>query len=296
MAISSMTGFARSVGQANDCAWAWEVRSVNGKGLDARCRLPSGFEALELKARERATRKLKRGSLWMTLTVTRSVRQADVQVNTDALDRIIAMLPEIQRRLPDFRPTSAEGLLGLRGMIEIIDQQPTEEERAALDTALLDGLDRTLDSLVAMRHEEGARMAAVLHGHIERIGALCGEAERLAAVQPEAIRDRLREQVAALLETTPALPEDRLAQEVAMLAAKADTREEVDRLEAHRDAAMVLLTGQGPVGRKLEFLCQEFNREANTLCAKSPDVELTRVGIDLKATIDQLREQVQNIE
>ena len=125
VAISSMTGFARSVGQANDCAWAWEVRSVNGKGLDARCRLPAGFEALELKARERATRKLKRGSIWMTLTVTRSVRQADIQVNTDALDRIIALLPEIQRRLPDFRRASAEGLLGLRGIVEIIDQQPT---------------------------------------------------------------------------------------------------------------------------------------------------------------------------
>jgi uncharacterized protein (TIGR00255 family) len=291
-----MTGFARSVGEANDCSWAWEVRSVNGKGLDARCRLPTGFEALELKARERATRKLKRGSVWMNLTVTRSVAQADIQVNTDALDRIIAILPDIQRRLPEFRPTSAEGLLGLRGMIEIVDQQPSEEERAALDTALLDGLDRTLDALVAMRQEEGARMAALLDGHLERIGILCADAERLAALQPEAIRERLREQVAALLETAPALPEDRLAQEVAVLATKADTREEVDRLKAHREAAAVLLSGPGPVGRKLEFLCQEFNREANTLCAKSSDVELTRIGIDLKATIDQLREQVQNIE
>ncbi len=296
MAISSMTGFARSVGQANECAWAWEVRSVNGKGLDARCRLPSGFEALELKARERATRKLKRGSVWMNLTVTRSERQADIQVNTDALNRIIDILPEIQQRLPEFRPTSAEGLLGLRGMIEIVDQQPSEEERAALDTALLDGLDQTLDSLAAMRHEEGTSMATVLDGHLDRIGALCEEAERLAAIQPDAIRERLREQVAALLEATPALPEDRLAQEVAVLAAKADTREEVDRLKAHREATMALLAGTGPVGRKLEFLCQEFNREANTLCAKSSDVELTRVGIDLKATIDQLREQVQNIE
>ena len=139
-------------------------------------------------------------------------------------------------------------------------------------------------------------MAAVLGGHLERIGVLCDEAEQLAAIQPDAIRERLREQVAALLETTPALPEDRLAQEVAVLAAKADTREEVDRLKAHREATTVLLAGEGPVGRKLEFLCQEFNREANTLCAKSSDVELTRVGIDLKATIDQLREQVQNIE
>ncbi len=269
MAISSMTGFARSVGEANDCSWAWEVRSVNGKGLDARCRLPTGFEALELKARERAARKLKRGSVWMNLTVSRSVRQADIEVNTDALDRIIAMLPEIQHRLPEFRPTSAEGLLGLRGMIEIIDQQPTEEERAALDSALLDGLDRTLDALIAMRREEGGRMAAVLDGHLERIGTLCGEAERLAAIQPDAIRQRLREQVAALLESTPALPEDRLAQEVAVLAAKADTREEVDRLKAHREAARGASRRAGPVGRKLEFLCQEFNREANTLCAKS---------------------------
>ena len=243
-----MTGFARSVGEANDCSWAWEVRSVNGKGLDARCRLPTGFEALELKARERATRKLKRGSVWMNLTVTRSVAQADIQVNTDALDRIIAMLPDIQRRLPEFRPTSAEGLLGLRGMIEIVDQQPSEEERAALDTALLDGLDQTLDALVAMRQEEGARMAALLDGHLERIGILCADAERLAALQPEAIRERLREQVAALLETAPALPEDRLAQEVAVLATKADTREEVDRLKAHREAAAVLPIRPGTGG------------------------------------------------
>lgn len=296
MTISSMTGFARATGQVNDYSWTWEVRSVNGKGLDVRCRLPSGFEALELKARERARERLKRGSVWMTLAVARIESQTDVRINIGALDRIIALVPEIQERLPGCRAPSIDGLLSIRGIAETVEQQPTEEERVIIDEAFFAGLDQALESLVEMRAEEGGRMKAILNGHLEQIGELCAEADRLAAAQPQAIRARLWEQVSALIEAAPALSEERLAQEVALLASKADTREEIDRLKAHREAAKVLLAKPGPVGRKLEFLCQEFNREANTLCAKSADVDLTRVGIDIKATIDQLREQVQNIE
>ncbi len=296
MAISSMTGFARTEGQSAGCSWTWEVRSVNGKGLEVRSRLPAGFEALEPQVRQRIAGTLKRGNIGANLTVAWIERPAGVRVNTEALHQIVALLPDIQRRLPDCLPPSPDGLLNLRGIIEIVDEQPTEETRAALDEAILDGLDQSLGSLAAMRRDEGARMATVLEGHLERIAGLCREANGLAAAQPAAIMARLVEQVGALISTIPALPEDRLAQEVALLATKADLREELDRLKAHHEAARALVAGGGPVGRKLEFLCQEFNREANTLCAKSVDVQLTRVGIDIKATIDQLREQVQNIE
>lgn len=291
-----MTGFARTEGQAAGCSWTWEVRSVNGKGLEVRSRLPAGFEALEPRVREHVSATLKRGNIGANLTIAWIERPAGVRVNTEALHQIIALLPDIQRRLPDCRPPSPEGLLGLRGIIEIVDEQPTEETRAALDEAILNGFDQALASLAAMRREEGGRMATILDGHLERITALCHEADGLAAAQPGAIMARLVEQVGALISTIPALPEDRLAQEAALLATKADLREELDRLKAHHEAARTLVAGDGPVGRKLEFLCQEFNREANTLCSKSADVQLTRVGIDIKATIDQLREQVQNIE
>jgi len=296
VAISSMTGFARTEGQAAGCSWTWEVRSVNGKGLEVRSRLPAGFEALEPRVRQHVSSTLKRGNIGANLTVTWIERPAGVRVNTEALHQIVALLPDIQHRLPGCLPPSPEGLLGLRGIIEIVDEQPTEETRAALDEAVLDGLDRALGSLASMRRDEGARMATVLEGHLGRIAGLCREANGLAAAQPAAIMARLLEQVGALIDTIPALPEDRLAQEVALLATKADLREELDRLKAHHEAALALVSGGGPVGRKLEFLCQEFNREANTLCSKSADVQLTRVGIDIKATIDQLREQVQNIE
>ncbi|MGF1640035.1 MAG: YicC/YloC family endoribonuclease [Rhodospirillales bacterium] len=291
-----MTGFARAAGETTACSWAWEVRSVNGKGLDVRCRLPSGFEALEPRVRERITATLKRGNVGANLTVVWIERPGGVQVNLRALDQIIALLPEIHRRLPHCAPPRPEGLLNVRGVIEVVDEQASDEIRAAVDEAVLAGLDGALASLAAMRREEGARMAGVLADHLGRIGVLHGEAGALAAGQPAAIRARLEEQVAALLIAVPALPEERLAQEVALLATKADAREELDRLKAHLEAAHALLAGGGPVGRKLEFLCQELHREANTLCSKSADVALTRVGIDLKATIEQLREQVQNVE
>ena len=296
MPISSMTGFARAEGHEDDFSWTWEVKSVNGKGLDVRCRLPAGLEGVEQPARARIAKRFRRGNINLALTVRWNQVRGSYRVNRAVLDDIVSLLPEIRERFPDAGPPHVEGLLALRGVIEPVEDERSEEARQAAETALLAGLDQALESLASMRDQEGARLASVLTTHLDGIGRLCAEAEGLAAAQPDAIKERLRIQVAALLDAVPALPEERLAQEAALLMAKADVREELDRLKAHRDAARDLMGGDGAIGRKLDFLCQEFNREANTLCSKSVDLALTRVGIELKAGVEQLREQVQNIE
>lgn len=296
MAIASMTGFGRAEGHAEAFAWVWELRSVNGKGLDVRCRLPNGFESLEQPSREKVAAALKRGNVSLTLSVERSAGAATVRLNAAVLDQILALLPEIQHRLPQASPPSIERLLSLRGVLDLVEDEPDAGARAALDAILLDGLGQAVEALAAMRAQEGARLAEVLSGHLQRIAELCARAEALAATQPAAIAERLRRQLADLGDAVPAPSEDRLAQEVALLAAKADAREEIDRLKAHDKAAQGLLAGEGAVGRRLDFLCQEFNREANTLCSKSSDVALTAVGVELKAAIEQFREQIQNIE
>ena len=296
MPISSMTGFARAEGHEDDFSWTWAVKSVNGKGLDVRCRLPAGLEGVEQPARARIAKRFRRGNISLALTVRWNQVRGSYRVNRAVLDDIVSLLPEIRERFPDAGPPHVEGLLALRGVIEPVEDEPSDEARQATETAVLAGLDEALESLASMRDQEGARLASVLTTHLDGIGRLCAEAEGLAAAQPDAIKERLRVQVAALLDAVPALPEERLAQEAALLMAKADVREELDRLKAHRDAARDLMGGDGAIGRKLDFLCQEFNREANTLCSKSVDLALTRVGIELKAGVEQLREQVQNIE
>jgi uncharacterized protein (TIGR00255 family) len=296
MAIASMTGFARGEGAAEGCSWTWEVRSVNARGLEVRCRLPGGFEGLEPAVRQCIGRHLRRGSVFASLSLTYAAGKLAVRLNEDVLARILAIIPKITRHLPGAPPPSADALLGLRGVIDLEDGTPTGEARERLDRALQEALDRLLPALVAGRRAEGARLAPVLLGHVGRVSTLADAAGTLAAAQPAAIFQRLRDQIEALLGAQPALPADRLAQEAALLAVKADPREEIDRLKAHAEAAHALLDQDGPIGRQLDFLCQELNREANTLCAKSSDVALTRVGIEIKTTIDQLREQVQNIE
>lgn len=293
MTIVSMTGFARAQGRSDDRTWTWEVRSVNSRGLDVRCRYPAGMESIEIPARERVAKRFKRGSIGLNLTTILTVGQTGVRINHDALDQILGLVPEIHRRLVDYRPSSADGLLALRGVIELSEEELTEEARSATETAVLATLDEALDGLARTRSEEGARLAPVLAAHLDGIISGCDQAVRVAAAQPAAIYARLKEQVAVLADT---LPEDRLMQEAALLATKADAREELDRLKAHCAAARQLLEDPAPVGRRLDFLCQEFNREANTLCSKASDVELTRIGLQLKAGIEQLREQVQNIE
>lgn len=296
MTLSSMTGFGRAEGQSDGCAWVWELRSVNGKGLDIRCRLPAGFESLEPGSRERTAARFKRGNIALNLSIERSAQAGSVRINAAVLDQILALLPEIEARLPQAAPSSADRLLAMRGVLEIADELPAGDDRAALETAFLDGLDQALQALASMRRQEGENLRPVLAEHLGKIASLCAQAEALAATQSSAILERLRQQIAALVDLVPAMPEERLAQELALLATKADAREELDRLKAHLGAVEGLLSGSGAVGRRLDFLCQEFNREANTLCSKSSDVELTAIGVELKAVIEQFREQIQNIE
>ena len=291
-----MTGFARTAGTTDACAWAWEAKSVNGKGLDVRLRLPRGFDALEGATRERAAKRFKRGNVSLNLEVTWTKPLTTVRINDDVLDQVLEAIPVVQDARPDVRPPSVDGILGLRGVLEQIDEEPTADERAALEGALLDGLDQVLDQLADGREGEGQRLGAVLHDQLADIETLCERAGELAALQPDAIRKRLADQVRLLIQDVGTMDAERLAQEAALIMTKADVREELDRLSAHIGAARDLLGSGEPGGRRLDFLCQEFNREANTLCSKSSDTELTRIGLELKAVIEQFREQVQNIE
>jgi len=296
VSISSMTGFSRSEGQKDTRAWTWELKSVNGRGLDVRCRLPSGFEGLEQPVRDRVAARCKRGSIAVTLTVIRAEGDGGYRINQAVLAELLATLPQIRKQVPDAATPSIDGLLGLRGVIEPIEDALDDEAKAAMEAAMLADLKTALDALATMRGDEGARLAPALRSRLDDIARLTAAAEELAALQPAAIRKRLKAQIEELIADVPAIPEERLAQEAAILMNKADMREELDRLKAHGEAARALMRANGAVGRKLDFLCQEFNREANTLCSKSQDVELTRIGIELKAAIEQLREQVQNIE
>ena len=290
-----MTGFARSQGRLGDRSWTWEIKSVNGRGLDVRCRLPQGLESLEQPLRERLAKRFRRGSIQLTLTMTGNPAQGGYRLNRETLDRILSLVSEIRERLPDARPPSADGLLNLRGVIEP-EEDDDEGARRALESAALAGLEEALEALAQMREKEGARLADVLDRHFDGIGRLFGRAETLAAAQPDIIKERLRANVAALLEAVPELPADRVAQEAVLLMTKADVCEELDRLKVHLGAAHDLVAADGAVGRKLDFLCQELNRETNTICSKSADLELTRIGLELKAAVEQMREQVQNIE
>lgn len=291
-----MTGFARRQGGDARHSWTWEARSVNGRGREVRCRLANGFEQIEPAVREKVAGAFQRGNISLTLSLTRQTREGNVFVNRAALEQVLAILPEIRSRVPDALPPTLDGILGLRGVLEAIEEETSEDEENAVVQAVLADLDAVLAALAENRRAEGARLAQIVSSQVDGIAAATAQARSLAATQPEAIVERLRTQIAVLLEAMPPPPEERLAQEAAMLAVKADIREELDRLDAHVAAARDLIaTGVG-VGRKFDFLCQEFNREANTLCSKSSDVALTRLGLDLKAAVDQMREQVQNIE
>ena len=290
-----MTGYARSEGRDCGISWIWEAKSVNGRGLDLRLRVPGGYDALDVAARELAPKYLKRGNIQLSLNISQLTETAAPRINGALLEQILGACTQLQDRYPQVSPPSWDGLLAIKGVIEAgsEDSLAMTPER---DAALRAGLDGVLTALVAMRNAEGARIAHILNAQVDEIERLYRRAGDLAALRPDAQKDRLRAQVSALLDASPALTEDRLATEVALLAVKADVREELDRLSAHVAAARELIKNGGAVGRKLDFLSQEFNREANTLCSKAQDVELTRLGLDLKVVIDQFREQVQNIE
>jgi uncharacterized protein (TIGR00255 family) len=294
--ISSMTGFARAAASDERLAWTWEARSVNGRSLDVRCRVPPGFDQLESAARAAVGKRFSRGNVSLTLAVERKAGAARVAINRDALDQVLALVKDLEGRT-NAAPPRIDGLLAVRGVVETVeDADEPDAIRAARDGAMMKTLDQALSQLHAAREAEGRALAATLAAHLREIEELTRAAADSAATQPAAIKARLEAQLAELLGAQPALPAERLAQEVALLATRGDVREELDRLVAHIAAAHALLADTGAVGRRLEFLAQEFNREANTLCSKSADIALTQTGLALKAVIDRLREQSANIE
>jgi uncharacterized protein (TIGR00255 family) len=295
MSLASMTGFARAQGSTGSYGWAWELKSVNAKGLDVRLRLPQGWDAVELPVRAAISKSLSRGTVSATLTVDRSGAQPVVKVNEEVLGALIDTIRRVAKRV-DAAPPGIDGILGLRGVIEIVDSEESIETRGEAEGAISKGFEQALADLAAMRQGEGKALGKVLVEHVDKIAKLTAAAESCPARTPEAIRARLTEQVKALTATGEKLDSDRLYQEAVLLAAKADIREELDRLTAHVDAVRKLLTGGGQIGRKLDFLAQELHRESNTLCAKANDISLVSIGLDLKATVEQFREQVQNLE
>jgi uncharacterized protein (TIGR00255 family) len=294
-AIASMTGFARVEDRDGEFRDVWEIRSVNGRNLDIRCRLPPGLEALDPVVRAAVPRYCRRGSLSVTLVVDRSAVQHSIRINRPLLDQLLALAAELQGRSAADSPR-LDGLLAVRGVIEVAEPEQDPARMEARNQRLAQELDHALDQLRLMRLAEGARLVALLEEQLAAIEALCRQAAAGAATQPAALMARLKKQLATLLDGTTEIAEERLAQEVALLVVNGDIREELDRLAAHVQAARQLLAEGGAVGRKLDFLCQEFNREANTLCSKAADIELTRCGLALKSAVEQLREQVQNIE
>jgi uncharacterized protein (TIGR00255 family) len=296
MTFASMTGFAESTGSHEGLRWRWETKSVNSRSLDLRLRIPPGYDGLEPPARRLAGERFLRGALQISLTVEPAESARGLTVDPTALASAVRIAREVAAET-GLAPARVDGLLALKGVIVADDVSlPLDPlQRANRDAALLESLAAAFDRLVRERCNEGAKLAALLSAQIGEVERLVGEAGRLAATQPAALRTRLEGQLRELLDAVP-VSEDRLAQEVALLAVKADVREELDRLDAHvQDARALIGSGKG-VGRKLDFLAQEFNREANTLCSKSSDIALTRIGLALKAVIDQFREQAQNVE
>ncbi len=295
MALSSMTGFARGHGVCGSYAWAWDLKSVNGKGLDLRLRLPPGWDAIEVPVRSHAGAALARGSVQANLTVERSGALPVVHVNAAVLEAVLTTLRQLATRI-EAAPPSLDGVLALKGVMEVGDTEENEEERRRGEAAVVTGFVEVVGALTDMRRHEGDALGRVLMARLAEIAGLTERAERSPGRRPEAIRARLAEQVATLLSQSDRFDPDRLHQEAILIATKADVREELDRLAAHVSQARRLIDQGGPMGRRLDFLAQELNREANTLCAKAIDVELTNIGLELKAAVEQFREQVQNVE
>lgn len=293
MSLVSMTGFADAQGDACGHHWRWEVKSVNGRSLDVRLRLPPGFEALELPIRSAATAAFRRGNLQISLTLERDAEAGALQIDDVALARLALIAKRIAAET-GLAPARIDGLMALKGVV-VQSEALSEEVKTALQAALLKSLDEAFAVLSAARAGEGEKLTRLLSSQVDDVERLTAAAAKLAALQPAALRERLLAQLNDLVAPGTVAPE-RLAQEIALLAVRADAREELDRLGAHVTEARRLIAAGMAVGRKLDFLAQEFNREANTLCSKSSDAELTRVGLDLKAVIDQFREQSANVE
>ncbi len=296
MALQSMTGFARAEGTSGRYRWAWELRSVNGKGLDIRMRLPQGMESFEPEVRRLLGQHLTRGNIQVGLNVSVSENRVEAVLNRDALDAVLRLRDELGTDLVDPAPLRLDALMAIRGLVDFRETQDDEAALAARDADILAGLEQAARALCDMRKTEGDALCRLLSDHVSSIQDLVQKVEADPSRQPEEIARKLEAQLAALLDSSPSLDRDRLHAEAALLATKADLREEIDRLKAHVTAARDLLSMGGPIGRKLDFLAQEFNRESNTICSKSNAVAVTTAGIELKVVIDQFREQVQNLE
>lgn len=296
MALASMTGFARADAGDARYRWSWEVKSVNGRSLDLRIRLAAGFDQFEPVIRRVAQDRLRRGHVSVQLAMVVHARGTRLRLDPDVADGLGEVIADLQRRFPKAKAPRIDGLLRVPGLIQAVEHEESEAARATREHAMTDSLIVAFDRLVAARAQEGAALARLIDEHIDAIGGLIADARATAAAQPEVIRNRLDELIHSLLHDRAGLSEDRIIQEAAVLAAKADIREELDRLDAHVAQARALCAADEPVGRQLDFLAQEFNREANTLCSKSSDTTLTRIGLALKTRIDQLREQIQNVE
>lgn len=296
MAVSGMTGFGRAEGVVAGLRWIWEARSVNGRGLDVKLRVPQGFDAIEPAAREAAQQRFRRGSIQATLNLRRDETVSAARLDLAFLQTMIdAGKPFVASG--DVEKPRWDGLLALRGAI-VLDEDAgaaSEDARQAIDAALIKGVGAAFDALADARRQEGRTLAGVLGALVDRVDALVVAANAEAGVAPQNVLDRLRARLDAL---TPDVQIDaqRFAQEAALIAAKADVAEELARLSAHAAEARALLAKQEPAGRRLDFLAQELTREANTLCSKSSELALTRIGLDLKTVIDQLKEQAANVE
>lgn len=295
MALQSMTGFARREGAAHGLRWAWELRSVNGKGLETRVRLPQGCERYEPEIRKLCTAAFRRGNIQVSLTLADEGAAARPVVNEAALQSVLAIAEEVGQRITA-EPPRIDGLLNIRGVLEFREPEADAAVSEARDASCLEGLAGAVADLKAMREGEGSALAAILEGQLSSVETIVAKIEADPSRSIDAIRQRLSEQVALLVDANSSLDPARLHAEAALLAAKADVREEIDRLIAHVSASRDLLAAGDPVGRRMDFLAQEFNREANTICSKSNAASVTAAGLDLKVVIDQFREQIQNLE
>jgi uncharacterized protein (TIGR00255 family) len=295
MVLSSMTGFARSQGASGPYTFEWELKSVNAKGFDLRLRLPQGWDELEAFAKKRAAEMLSRGTIYANFNVKRADALSTVRINEDVLAAVVKTASSLAGRIDAVAP-SIDGLLAIKGVIEVVEAERNEEEDKAATAAAAAAFDEALKNLAAMRRREGEALGEILSQRMDEMEALAKKAEAAPGRKPEAIRARLAEQIAALLEISDRFDVDRLNQEALLIAAKADIREELDRIASHIAQAREIIRKGGAVGRRLDFLAQEFNREVNTTCSKSNDVELTNTGLEMKNVVEQFREQVQNLE
>ena len=294
--ITSMTGFARTAGSINGFSWVWEVKSVNGKGIDIRCRLPQGLENIDNDVRSMTKRLFKRGNFNINLEINGGMGKEVYEINIEHLKNLINFIGAEHSSLKNFAKPQLDNLLNVRGVIEKSNKSEFDKNLKELTKNILLGIEKVLKALLKSRSNEGQRIHEFLYKQLRLIRNLHKKASKIAGAQSQKMYDNLREQLILLTSSPIALSEDRLLQEVALLVAKADICEEFDRLESHMEAADALIKNGGSIGRQLDFLCQEFNREVNTICSKSSDIRIVKIGLELKLLFEQFREQIQNIE